>query len=64
APEHDYTAEKIEAALTHYEEYLTSQTDEFMERFNRSNNDEVDIVSFKEQTLRHISSVKKISYNV
>jgi len=60
----DYSSEKIEEAITYYEEYLTSQTNEFMDKFNRLNEDEVSVLIGKDRAVQNISYVKKICYKV
>lgn len=60
----DYSLEKIEEAKAYYEEYLTSQTNEFMEEFNRIVEDNVSILPLKKQASQNVSFIRKISYKV
>ncbi|SFB89016.1 glutamyl-tRNA reductase [Alkalibacterium subtropicum] len=60
----EYSLEKIEEAKAQYEEYLTSQTNDFMGKFNRINEEKVSVLPLKEQASHNVSYIKKISYKV
>ncbi|GEK88122.1 glutamyl-tRNA reductase [Alkalibacterium putridalgicola] len=63
-PEQDYSLEKIEEARTYYEEYLSSKTNEFMEIFNRKNEDKTRLLPLREPASHNVSFIKRISYKV
>lgn len=57
----DLPADNNEEAKTFYDEYLTSQTNEFMERFNQLTESNISHMLTKEQNKRQLRNEKKIS---
>lgn len=62
--EKDFSLEMIEEAQSHYDEYLTTRTNDFMEILNRINENKMCILPFKELAAPNVCVFNKIRHKV